>query len=84
MSKSSDKSSNVDLSKLTLNELINKLQAINNWFNNSDLDIDQAISKFDESVAIASEIKARLASTETRINQIKLKMDKLSSNNPID
>ena len=58
-----------------LNELMSRLDEIVAWFNSGDIDIDQATHKFDEGVKLAEQIKSRLAETDTKINQIKLKLE---------
>lgn len=65
------------LDKLSLTELMNQLDQIVAWFNSGEVDIDQAAMKFDEGVKLAEVIKAKLAETDTKINQIKLKLEKV-------
>lgn len=65
------------LDKLSLTELMNQLDQIVAWFNSGEVDIDQAATKFDEGVKLAEVIKAKLAETDTKINQIKLKLEKV-------
>ena len=67
-----------DLSKQSLTELMQQLEAIVDWFNAGEVDIEQATTKFDEGVALADAIKAKLAETGNRVNQIKLKLDKVA------
>ena len=83
MSKASDNvDGNVDnkeaqLDKLSLTELMNQLDQIVAWFNSGEVDIDEATVKFDEGVKLTEVIKAKLAETDTKINQIKLKLEKV-------
>ena len=65
------------LDKLSLSELMERLDQIVDWFNSGEVDIDQAATKFDEGVKLAEVIKAKLAETDTKINQIKLKLEKV-------
>lgn len=65
------------LDKLSLTELMNQLDQIVAWFNSGEVDIDEATVKFDEGVKLAEVIKAKLAETDTKINQIKLKLEKV-------
>lgn len=65
------------LDKLSLTELMNQLDQIVAWFNSGEVDIDQAAAKFDEGVKLVEVIKAKLAETDTKINQIKLKLEKV-------
>lgn len=66
------------LDKLSLTELMNQLDQIVAWFNSGEVDIDEATVKFDEGVKLAKCIKAKLAETDSKINQIKLKLDKVA------
>lgn len=66
-----------DLSSQSLTELMQQLEAIVDWFNTGEVDIEQATTKFDEGVALADAIKAKLAETENKVNQIKLKLSKI-------
>lgn len=59
-----------------LNQLMAQLDKIVAWFNAGDVDIEQAAKKFDEGVKLAEQIKQRLAETENKVNQIKLKLEK--------
>lgn len=59
-----------------LNQLMAQLDKIVTWFNAGDVDIEQAAKKFDEGVKLAEQIKQRLAETENKVNQIKLKLEK--------
>lgn len=65
------------LDELSLSELMERLDRIVDWFNSGEVDIDQAATKFDEGVKLAEVIKAKLAETDTKINQIKLKLEKV-------
>ena len=65
------------LDKLSLSELMGRLDQIVDWFNSGEVDIDQAATKFDEGVKLAEVVKAKLTETDTKINQIKLKLEKV-------
>ena len=65
----------VKLDELNLTELMDKLDQIVIWFNQGDIDIDQATVKFDEGVKLAELIKQKLSETENKVNQIKLKLE---------
>ncbi len=65
------------LDRLSLSELMGRLDQIVDWFNSGEVDIDQAATKFDEGVKLAEVIKAKLTETDTKINQIKLKLEKV-------
>ena len=67
--------SNQELDQLSLSELMEQLEAIVDWFNAEDVDIDQATTEFDQGVKLAEVIRQRLAATENKINQIKLRLN---------
>lgn len=71
-----DKAKQNEFADLSLNELMAKLDETVAWFNGGDVDIDEAAEKFDYGSRLVSEIKSRLAVTENKINQIKLKLEK--------
>ncbi|HET6622780.1 MAG TPA: exodeoxyribonuclease VII small subunit [Candidatus Saccharimonadales bacterium] len=51
------------------------LQAIVDWFEADDLDLDQAIAKFDEGVKKADDIKKQLEQLENKITVLKQRFD---------
>ena len=58
--------------KLTLQEKINKLEKLSNFFTNQeDLDLDEAVKKYEEASQLAVEIKKELTSIELKIKEIK-------------
>lgn len=66
-----------ELEQLTLSELMTKLDGIVDWFNQADIDIDQATAKFEEGAKLAEIIKEKLQKTDNKINQIKLRMTEI-------
>ena len=73
----SETSNREKLNELTITELMAKLDDIVNWFSGDSVDVDQAATKFDEGMVIAEAIKGKLSNTENKVNQIKLKLEKL-------
>ena len=73
----SETSSREKLNELTITELMAKLDDIVNWFSGDSIDVDRATAKFDEGMVIAEVIKDKLSNTENKVNQIKLKLEKL-------
>lgn len=61
----------------SINELMAELDALLVWFNSGEVDIDEAVKKFDEATKIADQIKERLAETENRIKEIELKLGEI-------
>jgi exodeoxyribonuclease VII small subunit len=58
--------------KLTLQDKINKLEKLSNFFTNQDnLDLDEAVKKYEEASKLAVEIKKELSSIELKIKEIK-------------
>lgn len=58
--------------KLTLQEKINKLEKLSNFFTNQDdIDLDEAVKKYEEASKLAVEIKKELTSIELKIKEIK-------------
>lgn len=58
--------------KPTLQEKINKLEKLSNFFTNQDdLDLDEAVKKYEEASKLAVEIKKELTSIELKIKEIK-------------
>lgn len=56
----------------TLQEKINKLEKLSNFFTNQDdLDLDEAVKKYEEASKLAVEIKKELTSIELKIKEIK-------------
>lgn len=58
-----------------LSEKLAELDQLVSWFDNEDVDIDDAIEKFDEVGALAADIKAELAVLENKITVLKQKFD---------
>ena len=62
------------LEQRSLTELMDELKSIVGWFNAGDVDVETASAKFDRGVQISEVIKRKLADTENKINEIKLKL----------
>lgn len=54
-----------------LRQLLDDFETIVEWFNQDDLDIDQAISKFEEGSKLAETIKQQLATAKNKIEIVK-------------
>lgn len=61
------------LEQHSLTELMDELKSIVDWFNAGDVDVETSV-KFDRGVQISEVIKRKLADTENKINEIKLKL----------
>lgn len=62
------------LEQRNLTELMDELKSIVDWFNAGDVDVETASVKFDRGVQISEVVKRKLADTENKINEIKLKL----------
>ena len=54
-------------------EALKELEAITTYLESSDVDLDEAIKKFDRGSELASQIEAHLSSAENKIKTIRSK-----------
>lgn len=58
--------------KVSIQDKITKLEKLSNFFTNQyDLDLDEAVKKYEEASKLAVEIKKELTSIELKIKEIK-------------
>lgn len=62
-------------SKPTLQSQIAELDALLEWFDQPNLDLDQALAKFDQGVLLAEDIKKRLSAFENKVTILKKRFD---------
>jgi exodeoxyribonuclease VII small subunit len=62
-------------SKPTLQQQLAQLDELLAWFDQPDLDLDQALDKFDEGVKLTEDIKKRLATFENKVTVLKKRFD---------
>lgn len=55
----------------TLQQQLAELDELLAWFDRPDVDLDEALKKFDEGVKIAESAKAKLTSLENKIEVLK-------------
>lgn len=55
----------------TTAELQAELEAIIDWFESDDVDIDQAAKKYEKGMELATELQKRLAETKNTITKLK-------------
>lgn len=67
-----------ELERLTVDELMERLDEIVEWFGGDKVDLDQATQKFDQGAELAEVIKHKLTEAENKVNQIKLRLDKIN------
>lgn len=66
--------------KQKLQQKIDKLEKISSYFNNSEeLELDEAIKKYEEAAKLVGEVKKELKAIETKINEIKLNYSDVES-----
>ena len=63
----------------TLKELLKEFDEIVNWFDNDNLDVDEAIAKFEQGNELSEKIKQRLLDAKNKIEVVKKKFDSIES-----
>lgn len=61
--------------KPTLQDQLAELDELLAWFDQPDLDLDQALAKFDQGVKLTEEIKDRLSTFENKVTILKKRFD---------
>ena len=59
----------------TLQQQLAELDDLLSWFDQPDLDLDQALQKFDHGVKLTEAIKARLQTFENKVTVLKKRFD---------
>ena len=54
-----------------------ELEAIIDWFEHGEVDLDAGLEKFERGLALAKKCQERLRDAENKVNAIKLKFDDL-------
>jgi len=74
--------------KVKLQDKINKLEELGKYFNNSndELDLEEAVGKYEEASSLVREIKSELNRIELKITEINIKngSEKTSESNDED
>lgn len=60
--------------KETFGEKYERLEQLSHYFEKGDLDIDEALTKFEEGVGLVKELQKHLDSVENKIADIKQKL----------
>jgi exodeoxyribonuclease VII small subunit len=63
------------MSSKTLKQNLGKFEEIVGWFDGGDIDVEQAISKYEAGAKLAAEIKRQLESEQNRIEVLAQKFD---------
>lgn len=59
----------------SLSELLAELNELVAWFDQPDIDVDEALKKFEHGVKLTEAIKKRLSEAENKITVLKQKFD---------
>ncbi|OGL34514.1 exodeoxyribonuclease VII small subunit [Candidatus Saccharibacteria bacterium RIFCSPHIGHO2_12_FULL_42_8] len=59
----------------TIKEKLSELDELVTWFEQEDIEIDQALAKFEEAVKLADDIGKELKTAKNKIEVIKKKFD---------
>lgn len=59
----------------SLQDQINELENLVTWFEQDDVDLEEAIAKFEQGSQLAEQIKERLNSLENKITVLKQRFD---------
>jgi exodeoxyribonuclease VII small subunit len=59
----------------TLNEQLQELEELIAWFKGDDIDLEEAIAKFEQGSELAGQIKERLHTLENKITVLKERFD---------
>lgn len=62
-------------SKKSLSKQLADLDALMAWFDQADIDLDEALKKFDQGVKLAEQIRKQLAEAENKITVLKQRFD---------
>ncbi len=62
-------------SKSTFAGAFQELEAITQWFERDDVDLEEGIAKFERGMQLASDLRERLKSAEVKIEQIRKRFD---------
>lgn len=62
-------------SNKSLKKLLEEFELIVAWFEQGDIDIEEAVAKFETGTVLADEIKKHLAEAETKIKIVKNKFE---------
>ncbi len=62
---------NTDTKKLDFAKSINRLEEINRWFQNEDIDLDEGLDKLREGKALIAQCRAKLQEVENEFVKIK-------------
>ena len=59
--------------KMDFNAGFKKLEELTEWFENSDIDVEEALKKFEEGLELVGALKKQLKEIETKVVKLKKK-----------
>jgi len=57
--------------KFSMNKTMKKLEEINEWFQNEDIDLDEGLEKLQEAQELTKQVKKRLLEVENKFIDLK-------------
>lgn len=64
--------------KVNFQKAFEELEAITEWFERGETDLDEGLKKFERGLELAAACKEKLAEIDNRVKEIKLKFDPAS------
>lgn len=61
--------------KVDFGAKLKELEAITEWFESDEVDLDAALAKFERGMELATELKKELGEVENRVEKIKQRFD---------
>jgi len=61
--------------KFEFEPALKELEAITQWFEQTDVDLDQGLVKFERGMELAAQLKAHLSTVENRVEKIRARFD---------
>ena len=65
--------------KFDFSARLKELEAITNWFESENADLDQGLAKFERGVELVADLRQHLKTAENRVEQIKQKFETQAS-----
>ena len=72
------------MSKSDFGSQLKELEAITEWFESEEVDLNEAIAKFERGMELADTLKKELEQIENRVEKIKQRFDGPSQSTPVE
>lgn len=69
--------------KPTFAEAFSELEAITEWFETQDVDLDEGLKKFERGLELAKQLKQKLAEVENTVVTLKKKFETYETPSPL-